>query len=137
MGGPEDSEKVAIVQGEFHSSNEDANALLNVNQEEWDTLLVEGREPVYSLQNSKFGFEYYAIGAMLLTTAGVYFHNVVDKLGIAQQDPVDEAEIDLNKRIDAEHREIWGFTDRWLRWTLLLSAALGSIAILIQPAEVV
>ncbi|WP_336329990.1 hypothetical protein [Haloarcula sp. CGMCC 1.2071] len=137
MGRPTDPKKEAIVQGEFHGSNKDANTLLERNLEEWDTLLVEGREPVYSLQNSKFGFEYYAIGAMFLTTAERYFHEVSDKLGIAQQDPVDEAEIDSNKRIDAEHREIWGFTDRSLRWTLLLFAALGSIVILIQPEEFV
>lgn len=137
MGGPTDSDKKAIVQGEFHSSNEDANALLNRNLEQWDTLLVEGRDPVYSLHNSKFGFEYYAIGAMFLRTAVVYLHKIVHILGIAQQDPVDEAEIDSNKRIDAEHREIWGFTNKWLRWTLLLFATLGSIAILIQPTEIV
>ncbi|SEP33460.1 hypothetical protein SAMN05216388_10981 [Halorientalis persicus] len=132
-----DSKKTAIVQGEFHTSTQDIGALLEEDFEEWDTLLVEGREPVYNLQDSKFGFSYYAIGAMFLTTLVLYFHKVVDKLGIAHQDPVEEANIDSNKRIDAEHREIWGFTNKWFRWTLLLLAGLGSIIILTQPEEVV
>ncbi|WEL18672.1 putative membrane protein [Halorhabdus sp. SVX81] len=133
---PTDSEKTAIVQGEIHLSNDDVNALLERNLEDWDTLLVEGRVPVYNLQNSKFGFGYYAIGAIFLTTASVFLHKVFDGLKIAQQDPVDEVEIDSNKRIDAKHREIWGFTSDWLRWTLLLFAAFGSIAILTQPEVV-
>lgn len=136
MGEPTDSKKTAIVQGEFHTSNEDVDTLLEKDLEEWDTLLVEGREPVYNLHNTKFGFAYYAIGAMFLTTTILYFHKVVDLLGIAQEDPVAEAEIDSNKRIDAEHKEIWSFTNRWFRWTLMLFVALGSVAILTQPKEV-
>jgi hypothetical protein len=137
MSEPTDSRNIAIVQGEFHLSNEDAKALLEKNLEEWDTLLVEGREPVYNLRDSKFGFAYYAVGAIFLTTIFLYFDKLVDRLGIAQKDPVDEAEIDLNKCIDAEHRETWEFTNKFLRWSLLLFAAVGSVAILIQPTEIV
>lgn len=129
----EGDEKVAIIQGEFHLSTKDANRLVNRELEEWDAILVEGREPVYSLENARFGFWYYAIGAIFTRTMVRAIHRIKGELGLAEIDPLESAEIDTDARIDATHREIWNFTNRWFRWSLLLLAAGASIWTLMNP----
>lgn len=126
-------DKSAIVQGEFHLSVKDSRALLDRDLEKWDTLLVEGRESVYNMKNSKFGFAYYSIGAITVRSIITYFHRMKEAVGLSSADPVDEAKIDTNTRIDAQHREIWGFTSPWLRWALLILALIGSGWVLKNP----
>jgi hypothetical protein len=132
MSKKEQGAKSAIVQGEFHLSNKDANSLLNRDLEEWDVLLVEGRESVYKLENSELGFSYYSIGAITLRTIVLILHKVLGKVGISSTDPIEQAEVPTYNRIDAQHREIWGFTSRWLRVLLLSVSTILSVAILLS-----
>ena len=123
--------KVAVIQGEFHLSSKDASQLVNRELEEWDAILIEGREPVYSFENSQIGFWYYAIGAIFTRTLVSLIHKGKTKLGIANNNPWESADIDAYSRIDASHREIAGVRNSkarcgWLRlgtgaavWNLL------------------
>ncbi|WP_229121033.1 hypothetical protein [Halapricum desulfuricans] len=137
MGEQRESAKKAIVQGEFHLSNKDVSSLLDRDLEQWDTLLVEGREPVHNFENAKFGFGYYTIGTIFVRSSVLYVHKILDILGLASEDPIDDANIDTNKNIDAEHKEIWNNSSWILRWALLTLAAIGSIAVLIKPQFIV
>lgn len=130
--GEERDEKVAIVQGEFHLSTKDANQLVDRELEEWDAILIEGREPVYSLENARFGFWYYAIGAIFTRTLIVAIHGIKEKLGIGNSDPWVDDNIDTNYRIDANHREVWNFTNKWIRWGFLFLAAVASLLALMN-----
>lgn len=125
--------KVAVLQGEFHLSSKDANQLVNRELEEWDAILIEGREPVYSFENARFGFWYYAIGAIFTRTLVSLIHNGKSKLGIANSNPWESADIDAYSRIDASHREIWSFTNTKTRWGSLLFAVGASLWILMNP----
>lgn len=127
------SEKMAIVQGEFHLSSKDADELIDRNTKEWDVILVKGREPVYSLENAQFGFWYYAIGAIITRTLMGLIHTVKEKLGVGNNTPWEDLDIDTNCRIDAHHREIWGFTNKRVRMILLALASLASIWALLNP----
>ncbi|MFB6185512.1 MAG: hypothetical protein ABEI86_01420 [Halobacteriaceae archaeon] len=133
MDGSSNPKKKAIVQGEFHQSDKDKNELLNRDLEDWDTLLVEGRDPVFNLKDSKFGFGYYAIGAISVRTIIRCLNKFLELMGVLSGDAFDELDIDVNNRIDAQHRDIWAFTNRYTRWILLLFAALASIGLLYRP----
>lgn len=127
-------EKIAIIQGEFHLSSKDAHELAERDLDDWDAILVEGREPVYSLDSARFGFWYYAIGAMFTRTFVGLIHKAKKKLRIANNNPWEGEAIDVNSRIDAQHREIWNFTNKWVRWSLLLIASLASLWTLMNPS---
>lgn len=133
MVGDSGEEKFALVQGDFHMFDTDAEELLARDMDRWDVVMVEGREPGYSLLDSRSGFWYYAIGSITMRTIVNTLHRIFDFLGISKSDRFEDKDIEKYDRIDAQHREIWGFTSWWFRWSLLIFAAGTSITILIDP----
>lgn len=129
----ESNGRKAIVQGDFHPSNKDAKALIDRDLEDWDVLYIEGREPIYNLSGSNFGFAYYAIGAISTRSIIRGVHWFKQKFRLESKGLLDDLPIDKNNRIDAQHREIWGYTNKLLRWLLLASTALISAYTLKNP----
>lgn len=133
MAGDSGNEKIAIVQGDFHMFDTDAEELLARDLGDWDVAMVEGREPGYVLKDSKAGLWYYAIGSITMRTFVKTIHRISDFLGVSKSDPFQNKDIEIYEKIDAQHREIWGYTSPWLRWFLLIFAAVTSITILVDP----
>lgn len=106
MAGDSVEEKIAIVQGDFHMFDTDAEKLLTRDLEEWDVAMIEGRKPGYVLKDSKTGFWYYAVGSITMKTFVKTIQRILDLLGVSKSDPFEEKDIEVYDEIDAQHREL-------------------------------
>lgn len=121
----------AIVKGDFHLLDGDPEALIDRDLSEWDIVYAEGRDPIYSMEDSKFGFGYYTIGALIMMNFHVFILKLFDYIGLSSSVVLEKADIKLYKRIDATHRKIWEFNSKWARWALIILASWASLATLI------
>jgi|GEM_PF-6031269 len=123
----------AILKGDFHISDADPEALIDRDLSEWDILYAEGRDSTFHMKDSKFGFGYYTIGAMIMRNLQPTLRRLFDHLGLVSPDVLEQADVKVHRRIDATHRKIWEFNGKWGRWVLIILATLASLATLISP----